>query len=75
MTQPLGILRLDEVVQGDEIVLEGVEESEAPTLAATLRRAVSATNKMVASEVDSTANVAQERADGIARQVDSGLGT
>ena len=71
----VGHLRLDEIVQGDEIVLDGVEESEAPTLATTLRRAVDATNEMVASKVDSTANVAQERADGIARQVDSGLGT
>jgi hypothetical protein len=71
----VGHLRLDEIVQGDEIVLEGVEASEAPTLAATLRRAIDATNKTLASEVDSTANVAQEQADGIARQVDSGLGT
>jgi hypothetical protein len=58
----VGHLRLDEIVQGDEIILEGVEESEAPTLAATLRRAVDATNKMVASEADSTAKLAQERA-------------
>jgi hypothetical protein len=71
----VGHLRLDEIVQGDEIVLEGVEESEAQTLAGTLRRAVDATNEALTREADPTAKVAQEQADGIARQVDSGLGT
>jgi hypothetical protein len=71
----VGHLRLDEIVQGDEIVLDGVEESEAPTLAGTLRRAVDATNKALTRDADPTAKVAREQADGIARQVDSGLGT
>jgi hypothetical protein len=71
----VGHLRLDEIVQGDEIILEGVEESEAPTLAGTLRRAVDATNKTLTRDADPTANVAQEQADVIARQVDSGLET
>jgi hypothetical protein len=71
----VGHLRLDEIVQGDEIVLDGVEESEAPTLAGTLRRAVDATNKALTRETDPTANVAQEEADAIARQVDGGPGT
>ena len=41
----VGHLRLDEIVQGDQIVLDGVEASEAPTLAGTLRRAVDATTR------------------------------
>jgi len=65
-------LRLDQIVQGDEIVLDGVEESEAPTLAGTLGRAVDATNRTLARDIDPTANVAQEEADGIARQINRG---
>ena len=68
----VGHLRLDEIVQGDEIVLDGVEKSEARTLAGTLRRAVDATNKACTRDADPTANVAQEDADAIARQVNLG---
>jgi hypothetical protein len=49
-----------------------VEEREAPTLAATLRCAVDATNNNLADEPEPTANVDQEKADAIARQVDLG---
>lgn len=66
---PVGHLRLNELVQGDQIVLEGVEESEAPALAAALERAVDATNQAPAGEQNSTANVAQEQADTIAGQI------
>lgn len=65
----VGHLRLDEIVQGDQIVLDGVEASEAPTLAGTLRRAVDATNKACTQDVAPNANVAQGDADAIARQV------
>ncbi len=41
----VGHMRLNDIVQGDQIVLEGVEASEAPTLAASLQRAVEATNQ------------------------------
>jgi hypothetical protein len=68
----VGHLRLDQIVQGDEIVLDGVEESEAPTLADTLRRAVDATNKTLTRDIDPTANIAQAEADAIARQVNRG---
>jgi hypothetical protein len=71
----VGHLRLDQIVQGDEIVLDGVEESEAPTLADTLRRAVDATNKTLTRDIDPTANVAQAEADAIARQVNRGPST
>ena len=40
----VGHLRLNDIVQGDHIVLEGVEELEASTLADALQRAVEATN-------------------------------
>jgi hypothetical protein len=66
-------LRLNKIVLGDEIVLDGVEENEARTLAGTLRRAVEATNKTLAREAHPTTNVAQEDADAIAREVDFGL--
>jgi hypothetical protein len=68
----VGHLRLDEIVQGDQIVLDGIEENEASTLGGTLRRAVDATNKTCIRDADPTANVAQEDADAIARQVDVG---
>jgi hypothetical protein len=68
----VGHLRLDQIVQGDEIVLDGVEESEAPTLAGTLRRAVDATNKTLVRDIEPAANVAQEEADAIARQINRG---
>jgi hypothetical protein len=68
----VGHLRLDDIVRGDEIVLDGVEEREAPTLAATLRSAIDATNKNLTREAEPTANVAQNEADAIASQVDLG---
>lgn len=67
----VGHLRLDEVVRGDQIVLDGVEASEAPTLADTLQRAVQATNASLTTEPAATANVAQGEADAIAREVES----
>jgi hypothetical protein len=69
----VGHLRLNEIVQGDQIVLDGIEKSEAPTLGGTLRRAVDATNKTCVRDAHPSANVAQDDADAIARQV--GLGT
>lgn len=47
-------LHLNEIVQGDEIVLEGVEEWEAPTLPAALQRAIDATNRALAAEPSAT---------------------
>jgi hypothetical protein len=70
--EAVGHLRLDEIVRGDEIVLDGVEDREAPTLAATLRSAIDATNKNLTRKAEPTANVDQSEADVIARQVDLG---
>jgi hypothetical protein len=66
----VGHLRLNHVVQGDHIVLEGVEEGEAPNLADALRRAVDATNN--ASEeraAQPTENMPRDTADAIAQRV------
>jgi len=65
----VGFLRLDEIVQGDEIVLDGVEAGEARSLARTLRDAVEATNRACTEEQRPTANVAQAEADAIAHEV------
>jgi hypothetical protein len=65
----VGHLRLNEIVQGDQIVLEGVEASEAPALADALQRAVDAANQALAGEESSTANMAQQEADAIAAQI------
>ncbi len=62
-------MRLNDIVQGDQIVLEGVEASEAPTLAGSLRRAVEATNQAGIDEQNPTANMAQEEADAVAHQI------
>jgi len=68
----VGHLRLNDIVQSDQIVLEGVEASEAPVLAGTLRRAVHASNYACPDPQDSTANVPQGQADEIARQITLG---
>ncbi len=64
-----GRLRLNELVQGDQLVLEGVEASEAPALAAGLERAIDATNQALAAGQSSTADVAPEAADAVAGQI------
>lgn len=65
-------VRLNELVQGDELVLEGVEESEAPMLPAALQRAIDATNRAFAAEESATATLAREEADAIAEQIAPG---
>ena len=58
---------VNELVQGDEIVLDGVEDRDAPTLAEALRRAVDATNQTTASDTaDGRPNVTQRAADAVA---------
>ncbi len=65
----VGHMRLNDIVQGDQIVLEGVEASEAPTLAGSLRRAVEAANQAGIDEQNPTVNMAQEEADAVAHQI------
>jgi len=68
-----GHLRLNDIVQGDQIVLEGVEASEAATLAASLRRAVEATNQAATGGTPSAGDVAQGEADAVAHQMTLGV--
>lgn len=69
----VGHLRLNEIVQGDQIVLDGVERSEAPALAVAIRRAVDATNQCHIRERSASGNVSQAEADLIAHQIALGL--
>jgi len=70
----VGHLRVEACVQGSEIVLEGVEDEEAPMLGPVLREAVEATNQAVAraAKPPEPTNMDQAHADRIAREL--GLG-
>jgi hypothetical protein len=65
----VGHLRLNDLVQGDQIVLEGVEEREAPLLSQALRRAIDATNAACAVGPKPSGNVPTPEADAIAHKV------
>ncbi len=65
----IGQLRHNEILQGDQILIEGVEEREAPALAYALQRAVDATNQALAGEQSSTVKAAQKEGDAIADQI------
>ena len=65
----VGHLRMREVVQGSDLVLEGVEECEASDLGSCLERAVAATNATPGPAAERSANMPQEAADSIAVQV------
>jgi hypothetical protein len=56
-------------VQGTDLVLEGVEEREAPDLGACLARAVAAANACVADGPPQPENMPRPRAEAIAAQV------
>jgi hypothetical protein len=64
-------LNVNDIVQTDQIVLEGVEAGEAPTLGGALERAVDATNRVSAPDAPNPpANVRQGEADRIARAIE-----
>jgi hypothetical protein len=66
----VGHLRLNDIVQGDHIVLEGVEEREASALAAALRRAVDATNDACEDRAEPPdENMPRHTADAIAQRI------
>lgn len=65
----MGHLRLNNVVQGDQIVLEGVEECEASLVTDALSCAVAATNATCATAPEPTPNVSQPHADAIASDI------
>ena len=64
-------LNVNDLVQTDQIVLEGVEASEAPMLGGALERAVDATNRASAPDAPNPpANVRQGEADRIASAIE-----
>ncbi len=67
----VGHLRLNDIVQGSEIVLEGVESAEASTIAGAVERAVDAANTDCADkeDVDQTGTLGQPEANAIADEV------
>jgi hypothetical protein len=70
----VGHLRLNGVVQGAELVLEGVETPEAGLLGPVLRNAIEAANRACVSEDErqpGRANMDPARAEEIARAVSS----
>jgi hypothetical protein len=60
---------VDQLVQGDEIVLDGIEDREAPALAEAIRHAVEAANRAGSGELTGTPNVAQSDADAVAGHI------
>lgn len=68
----VGHLRLNasDIVHADEIVLEGVEEREAPSLGDALRQAVDAANRASIGAPNAPSNMARKEADGIARTIE-----
>jgi hypothetical protein len=67
----VGYLRIKDIVQGSELVLEGVEEREAPALGRCLRVAIDAANRACADDEAAPLprNMEQTTADAIARDV------
>ena len=64
----VGHLRVNDIVQGQEIVLEGVESAEAATIAGAVERSVDATNA-ACEDLDRSENVPPAEAEAIANQV------
>ena len=62
-------ININEIVQSDQIVLEGVESSEAPALAHSLQRAVDGANQAATDEPNRERNATQREADAIADQI------
>ena len=62
-------INVNEIVQGDQIVLEGVERTEASALADPLRRAIDAANQAATAESNPARNVSQREASEVAGQI------
>ena len=63
-------LNVNDIVQGDQIVLEGVEPREAPALGDALERAVVAANRACTDTPNPSPNMPQNEADAIARTLE-----
>jgi hypothetical protein len=59
-------VNVDELIQGDELVLDGIESRETPALAGAIRRAVDAANQAVGGETAGVPNLSQGEADVVA---------
>jgi hypothetical protein len=72
----IGHLKLNHLVQGREIVIEGVEPAEAEQLGPVLRAAIESANRIcdVDPVVEDPRNMAQAQADDLARSVAAGAG-
>ena len=66
-------VNVDDLVQGDEIVLDGIEDRDTAGLADALRRAVDAANHAVVEEPDRAPNVTQGEADAVASHMSLGV--
>lgn len=64
-------INVNEIVQGDQIVLEGVEPSEAPALAQPLQRAIDGANRTATTDLHQAPNATQQEAQAIAGQIDA----
>ena len=67
----IGHLRINvnDIVQGDQIVLEGIERSEASALAEPLLRALAAANHAAEADPHRARNVSQREADAVAGEI------
>src|SRR3954470_3225948 len=65
----IGHLRLNHIVQGDQLVLDGVEEPEAPLLSEAIARAIDATNTACEPTASAPSNLSQREADTIASKM------
>jgi hypothetical protein len=71
----VGHLKLDHLVQGNEIVIDGVEPAEAEQLGPVLCDAIEAANRVCEGEpaAGKPSNMPQARADDLARSVQAGV--
>ena len=63
-------LNVNDIVQADQIVLEGVEQPEAPALGAALGKAIDGANRASTAAPNPPPNMARNEADGIARTIE-----
>ena len=64
-------ININEIVQGDQIVLEGVEPGEAPALAQHLQRAIDGANETAPTHPHQAPNATRREAEAIAGQIDA----
>jgi hypothetical protein len=64
-------INVNELVQGDQIVLEGVEPNEASELAQPLQRAIDGANQAATTGPHRAPNATQQEAEAIAGQFDA----